>query len=278
MRIRIICTLLTLMLLTACNASASALPEGYTIEKIHEALLEELNYQRVMEPDDYQIGTKVVDGQEVEVEIRLSDEGQVCANTDLSYGLAWFELRGETVVCRGFSDYSIPGFNGWPKLGWYKRIDKSTIAIEPKRKPNYGTFELKTEILEALTEHMYWVIYDVALYDGYKSAEKYLGADIYFSDFYEYESGIPVITVLTSGEIVEEVYFFEVSKKNLSFNPSKPLILKNITEFGDTYQNRIEKLIEYAICHIQIDDEYLQKAQEHSVNMGTYSYPIKEKP
>lgn len=260
--------LLSLVLLfCSCSSTNTCnLPDGYSIASVHESFLEFINYCRVMEP--HEMLSHFVDGQEVEVEIRLYLPNQVCVSTNLGEWLAWFELREDVVVCIGLA---VPGDNGWPLLTDYSIIDKNTIVISTKREPNYGNSELKNELIAILEEHLLWVVYDSA-FSGSSVNEKYLDADVYLSNFYEHEPSIYVIPYLSGHEIIEQMYTFDINETEIAITHAKPLVFSSDSALDQSKLTWLEKIKEYAIRHYVIDERYLEEAQGQSVQVGTYIY------
>ncbi len=268
----VFCISLCAIFLSSCDSGSSPdpdlLPPGYSVEAIKEGFLETLNYKRVMDLD-YRITDCVVDGQEIDVEIRLYEPDLVCVKTDLRDWLALFELRYDTVVCDGLAQ---PGQYGWPELEKYAVIDRSKVTVKPEHKPNFGQSDLKNKMLEIANEYVFWKVCDFTLAKDIPPTKTYLDADIYIADFYEYERATAVIFHLTNGDFIIDPLMFEIKDSTISGLGLKPTIFDTAFQLTHSLPVYLEKSMEYALEHYVIDSEYLQKAQEYAAEFGPFAF------
>lgn len=168
------------------NLEAS-LPEGFTIDKIKNALLEYINYRLWLYPAEIQETTSDKDfdnyiDKSIDVEIRVYNdkyEKSVYAQTNVGKWLAIFKNSNGFVYCDGqvSEDEKI-----YPKSDDYQVIEKYSVKIPKPHKPNYGTSPRKDMMIALLESTI------KSSCEEYYSVDKaWANVNVYIADFYEYE-------------------------------------------------------------------------------------------
>jgi len=202
------------LLMTSCNAKVSnfTLPNPYTFDNIETAFLEYINFRLWYYPAEYsdrQPSDFFFDdyiGQDIEAEIRVyhnpselkqtEEEPIVCISTNITQQLAMFTHKEGLVYCDGLVKDSN---NSMTESKNYTVIKKFNFVIPEVRLPNFGTSVLKDKMIQMAEEAVIsdcrdWISY------GDENGISFKNANVYISNFYEYES--PQIYICKQNETV----------------------------------------------------------------------------
>lgn len=232
------------------------LPEGFTKDKIENALLEYINYRLWLYPAKIMdaVSDKSFDnyiGKSIDVEIRIykTDLGEsVYAHTSIGKWLAVFKSENGFVYCDGQAS---KGEYGWPdNIEDYAVFEKYSIVIPQPHKPNYGTSQRKDRMIAALEATI-----RASCEDYYKGADQYydewINVDIYIADFYEYESGAHAWLCRKDGVIVEYPVAFEEVNNEFKVQKIKGFTMNNKNEFNEFGRFQFERDISDAVRHFK---------------------------
>lgn len=232
------------------------LPEGFTSDKIKNALLEYINYRLWLYPAKIMdaVSDKSFDnyiGKSVDVEIRIYKTGSgefVYAHTSIGKWLAVFKSENGFVYCDGQASEDE---YGWPdNIEDYAVFEKYSIVIPQPHKPNYGTSERKDKMIAALEAAI-----KASCEDYYNSTDKYhdewINVDIYIADFYEYENGVHAWLCRQDGSITNYPVVFEEVNNEFKVQTAMLFTMNNKSEFNEFGRFQFERDISDAVRHFK---------------------------
>lgn len=236
------------------------LPEGFTKDKIENALLEYINYRLWLYQDKIMdvVSDKSFDnyiGKSIDVEIRIykTDLGEsVYAHTSIGKWLAVFKSENGFVYCDGQAS---KGEYGWPdNTEDYTVFEKYSIVIPQPHKPNYGTSQRKDKMIAALEAAI-----RASCEDYYKGADQYydewINVDVYIADFYEYENAAHAWLCRRDGSITNFPVVFEEVNNELKIYNVKGFTMNNKSEFNEfgkfQFERDISDAVKYFKCNVK---------------------------
>ena len=230
----------------------SELPDYFTLTNIEDALNEYINYRLWFYPA--KIMGKVEDenfdsyiGNEIDVEVR-NYNGEIFASTNAGEWLAYFKVKNGIVYCEGLVRQNEPT---WPK-GEYTVLGNFQVKVEGPHKPNYGHSPNKDKMLVAALSYLEKYCEDMI--NG-AERDKWIGAQGYLVDFYEYENGTSAWFIRNDGEAVNVPMLFIEENKTIKVEGLKGYSLKNVDTLNSTDPGRylFEKQIQDAVKEVSCE-------------------------
>jgi hypothetical protein len=240
------------------------LPQGFTLDKIEEALLEYINYRLWLYPSKLIGG--ITTGKEfdnyvnksIEVEIRVyeTDSGKlVCGKTNIGERLMVFRNKHDFVYCDGQigeeeQEQGQPG-----NIEIYAVLETYTVTIPEPHKPNYGTSQRKEKMLAAFESYIKKQLYDLYNNLGGPKLDEWAEIEVFIADFYEYEDGAHAWFLKKDGSIESYAVYFIEANGEFQVQSLKGYTMNSKDEFNEWGRFYFERDMTDAVSHFICNEE-----------------------
>lgn len=238
------------------------LPQGFSLDKIKDALLEYINYRLWLYPSSILDGLtgKEFDSyinKSIEVEIRVyetSSGKKVYAKTNIGEWLMVFKNKNGFVYCDG----QVAEGEGeeWPdNIEKYDIIETYTVNIPEPHKPNYGTSQRKDKMIATFESHIKIQLYDYYTNGGGNKDEEWANVEVLIADFYEYEMGAHAWFLKKDGSIVSYPVYFIEENGEFQVRGLKGYTMESKDKFGRFGRFYLERDKNDAVRHFVCNQE-----------------------